>query len=432
MKNNKSLLITAMLIFISWGVFSQKTLYFMDRLPQTVQYNPALMPHENFYLALPGIGNGSAEIMNSGFKLGEFLDFLDKTGDPGYDPEKFIRSIGDYNKTFAEANVNLISFGFKTGKKGYFSFSWSERNFIGIKSPSNGLYLTEKYEKIRNKLPFTINGVDIQLNSFTQMAVTYSRKIGSKLTLGITPKLVYAAGGIQTENISIKASDSGDESVKVSLKGDMHLGLPGPINPFAINSKAEWNTDKSLLADNWFDEYRQNSVFKNAGFAVDLGAGFILNDKWSFSVSLTDIGATHWKNNVYLLTTVDSVTKVRQEQTLKLTIPSKLYVAARYRLSDKWDTGLLFRNLTTGLGPYTSATLSLNGVVGKILTTSVSYTVPGSLGSLGLGFCVRFFPGMDLYVVTDDILSAFSYRNISHMALAAGVNLAIGVKNTNR
>jgi hypothetical protein len=212
----------------------------------------------------------------------------------------------------------------------------------------------------------------------------------------------------------------------------MHLGLPGPINPLAINSKAEWNTDVSLLEENWFDQYRHENIFKNAGFAVDFGAGYILNDKWSFSASLTDIGTTHWKDNGYLLSTVDSVTKIRQDQTLKMTIPSKLFLAARYRLSDKWDTGLLFRNMTTGMGTNTSVTLSANGVVGKILTTSVSYTVPGRMGSLGLGFCLRFLPGMDLYVVTDDILSALSYRNISHLALAAGINVAIGVKNTNR
>jgi len=80
-------------------------------------------------------------------------------------------------------------------------------------------------------------------------------------------------------------------------------------------------------------------------------------------------------------------------------------------------------------GSMPSATVSLNGYVGSALSASVSYTAGYKFNNLGLGVRFRFFPGFDLFMVTDNIIQVFNYKNAHRFSASLGVNFALGIND---
>jgi len=413
-------------------------MYFMDHLPQTLNYNPAFAPEVNYFVSMPVIGNIQAESYNSGFNIGQFMDFSDKLGNSNYNPDEFTNRIGDFNKTFLESRMNLFSTGFRLGQINFFSFSISERNFLEMTVPSNFVYLLDDLDKVSDKMPLNINGTDMRLNTFSQLAVTWTRQFGEKLTIGISPKFIFAMVGLTSDNLNLKVNklvngDYDEENYETKYSGNMLIGLPVAINPEAINDKGEFDPEKSPVSDDWFKDYSHGKIFSgNGSFAFDLGANYQLNEKISFAASLTDIGSTRWKKNGYLLQGADTTFKVIKDRKLNMTIPTKLYFSAKYQFSPRWNTGLMVRNMFSQLDHYTSATLSLNGYIGRMLSTSVSYTAGNTYDNLGLGIRLRFLPQMDFYVVTDNVLAAFNYKGIQNASVALGINMTVGLKKKDK
>ncbi len=414
------------------GLFSseiqaQMTLYYMDRLPQIQQYNPALVPKVKFFLELPVIGNNQVELNNSGFNLGQFLDFSDNLNKANYNPDEFVNSLGDYNKTTGELRKNLLNFGFSLKKNGYFSMGFSVRNGFDITAPSDVVYLLVDNEKIADKMPLAINETNVRMNVFSQLSFTYARTIGTKLSVGITPKLIGALGGIYSEKINTEIRQTAPGEFDAKFDGKVQIGLPVPINPAAIGNNGELDTNEDLLDPDWAKNLSAGSAFQNSTLAVDLGANYQLNESWSFSASLLDIGGSNWKKYAYDISYNGETATVKDLSKLKMKIPSKILVGADYKLSGDWNAGFLFRNVGYESGNFSAATLSLNGYVGRMLSTSVSYTAGHRFDNLGFGLRLRFFPGTDFYLVTDNVLQAFNYKSIQYSRLSFGINLAFGV-----
>ncbi|MDP3916231.1 MAG: DUF5723 family protein [Bacteroidota bacterium] len=424
-----SLLILAFLLNgVTIYTYSQNTMYFMDRLPQQLNFNPALFPNVKFFLNLPGIGGNQIDIYNSGFNYNQFKDFTDNLGTENYNPDEFIKSIGDFNQTNLETRTNLFAMGFRLKDKGYFSISASVRSFLELQAPSNFVYLLDDYEKIADRLPLNIEGANIVFNSFSQVAITYSRVFEKKLTIGISPKLIGALGGIRSDKLSLKVSQTGQYDFETEYSGEAQIGLPVPINPQAIDGNGELNPDEDILPENWLDDLGISSLFQNAGFAFDLGVNYELSKRFSVSASLLDIGTSRWSENGYRSSLINETYKIIKNQSVKIKIPSKIYLGINYKLSPKWNTGLLVKNVMYEIDNKASVTLSMNGYMGRKLSTSVSYTNAYSYHNLGLGIRLRILPGSDLFVVTDNLNQLINYEKAQLASLAFGINLAFGIK----
>jgi hypothetical protein len=160
---------------------------------------------------------------------------------------------------------------------------------------------------------------------------------------------------------------------------------------------------------------------------IDLGAVYQL-DKWTFSASLLNLGSSSFQNNAYTLTGNNDKVLVTEENKIKIGIPVKFYAGVMRQFSPKWNYALLFNNNFYSTGSVASATASLNGYIGSALSASVSYTAGYKYDNLGLGLRFRFLPGTDLFFVTDNILQAFNYKNAYRLTAAAGINIAIGIR----
>jgi len=202
--------------------------------------------------------------------------------------------------------------------------------------------------------------------------------------------------------------------------------LPTEINPDALDGD-ELDLEEGILPDNWEDDLSAGDIFSNASFSLDLGATYEL-EEWMFSASILNLGNSKWKENGYRLTGSNDVIKVKEEK-VKFTVPTRLYLGASRQFSPKWNYAALFNSTFYEGGANASATVSLNGAVGKALSTSVSYTAGYQYNNLGLGLRLRFLPGSDLYFVTDNIIQAFSFKKAQRLTAAVGINLSFGVED---
>ncbi len=68
-----------LVLLLNGGTFyalAQNTMYFMDRLPQQLNFNPALVPQVKFFLNLPVIGGNQIAVYNSGFNYNAVQGFF--------------------------------------------------------------------------------------------------------------------------------------------------------------------------------------------------------------------------------------------------------------------------------------------------------------------------------------------------------------------
>ncbi len=420
-----------LLLFMNLISEAQNTMYFMDRMPQSVMYNPALVPQMKFYIGLPGMSGLNTQIYNSGFTVNQIDEFIDNLDDPNYIPDEFVKSIGENNLFTGELNANLLTFGFKLKEKGFLSFLLTGHCFVINKAPSEIAYLIADLDNLYPEdFPVTVDNIYMNGNAWMSFGVAYSRIINEHLTLGITPRINFNQAGLNTGGLNYRVDyaelEPGETEFVNTYKGEMQVGLPSEINRDAVEN-GELNTEAGLLPENWTDNYTLSRVLKDKSFMVDFGAVYEI-DKWTFSASLLNLGKSNYKTDAYLLNGEGEKVFVHETEKIKIGTPTKLYLGAMRQFSPKWNYALLLNNNFYSTGSVATATVSLNGYVGSALSTSVSYTAGYKYDNLGIGLRLRFLPGTDLYFVTDNIIQAFNYKNAYRITAAAGINISIGVK----
>jgi len=436
----------AVLLLLSFSPKAQNTMYFMERMPQSNTFNPAVIPAMKFHIGLPVLNNLAFEAYNNGFNYGELDNFLDNLGNENYNPDEFINSVEGNNKFLSEARVNLLSIGFKLKEKGYFAFDLTANNIlINEAAPEIAYLLADKDDIPKERFPVIVNNLQITESNFISMGFTYSRVFNEKLTLGIRPVINFNTFGLKTSGINYKitrneiqytgnsyneTTDYNEVDYSKSFTGNVTLGMPVPINPNAINGN-ELDLDEDLFPEEWAEDVSFNDLLKNSSLTLDLGATYQSGD-WTFSASLLNIGTSKWKSNAYQLNGIRNddkeVTYIEEKDKIKVGIPAKLYLGAKRQFSPKWNYALLLNNTFYGTESNASATLSLNGHIGSMLSTSISYTAGYKFNNIGLGLRLRFFPGTDLYFVTDNLLQLFNYKNIYRATASVGINISIGTR----
>lgn len=423
-----------LLFCVSFISEAQNTMYFMDRLPQNIAYNPAIMPKIDFYIGLPGIGGVNTQLYNSGFNYNELEDFANSLDNDNYNPDEFVNKIGEYNLFTGEAAVNLMSFGFKIKDISYLSFGLTMNSLLINKASSEIAYLLADLDDISDEdFPIGIDGISLNGNAYMGFGVTYSRKINEHLTLGITPRINFNMAGIKTTDLSFKVEKEEniidgfvEEEYNETFSGEVFLGLPTEINPDALEND-ELLLDEGLLNEDWTDDYALSRILKDKSLMFDIGATYEI-EKWTFSASIVNIGNSVYKSNGYILNGNNDKIMVKNANKIEIGIPTKLYIGAMRQFSTKWNYALLFNNNFYNSGSVATVTASLNGYIGSALSTSISYMAGYKYDNLGIGLRLRFFPGTDLYFVTDNIIQAFNYKTAYRLTAALGINIAIGVK----
>ncbi len=274
--------------------------YFVEDYKFRHNMNPAYGNEQN-YISLPALGNINVR-MNGNFGLGDVLFDNPRYGIDNY--KKKTTFMNPYlsssdalsgfntgnNRINADVDITILSAGFK-GFGGYNTISLDARTNVGMVLPY------ELFEFARNtgNKTYDIGDVNAHAQSFVQLAFGHSRDINEKLRVGGKVKFLFGVGraDLQMSNLraDLSAEDkwivSGDATANVSMKGFTYIEEEKDYKQ-AEKGKYRYVNDVDV----------DGAGLGGFGLAVDLGGVYKINDDFTVSAALIDLGFIGWSNNM--------------------------------------------------------------------------------------------------------------------------------------
>lgn len=274
--------------------------YFVEDYKFRHNMNPAYGSEQN-YISLPALGNINVR-MNGNFGLGDVLFDNPRYGiDNNKKKTTFMNpylsssdALSGFNKgnnrINADVDITILSAGFK-GFGGYNTISLDARTNVGVVLPY------ELFEFARNtgNKTYDIGDINAHAQSFVQLAFGHSHDINEKLRVGGKVKFLFGVGraDLQMSNLRADLSSedkwtvSGDATANVSLKGFTYIEEE---KDYKQADKGTYRYVNDVDVD--------GAGLGGFGLAVDLGGVYKINDDFTVSAALIDLGFIGWSNNM--------------------------------------------------------------------------------------------------------------------------------------
>lgn len=274
--------------------------YFTDDYKFRHTMNPAFGNDQN-YVSIPALGNFNVSL-HGNFGYQDIL--MDNPMFPQQSGKRLTTFMNPYisasdaldgfstgnNRILGDIGITILSTGFKAWG-GYNTVSLSEKTAFGVSLPY-GLFEFAKNTGNRN---YDIGDINVNAQTYVELALGHSRQIDEKLRVGATLKFLFglARADVQMKNMKAELASSekwivsGNASADVSMKGFMYKSETSDYNDESLGSYEHVN-----------DVDIDGPGLGGFGMAVDLGAVYKLNDDWTFSASLLDLGFINWTNDV--------------------------------------------------------------------------------------------------------------------------------------
>lgn len=293
----------AAIVTTTCGAASAQTFnsaYFTDDFKFRHTLNPAFGNEQN-YFSLPALGNISANI-HGNFGVGDVIFDNPMYGqgstkkkttfmNPYISTSEALKgfSTGN-NRLTGDVDITLLSAGFK-GFGGYNTIE------VGVHSTFGAVLPYELFEFAKNTGNQTYNIGDISANAmaYAEVAFGHSRQLNDHLRIGAKMKLLFGAGRADLKLKNLKADLAQDNQWTVSGEGVANVSLKG----FSyIESEEEYNDPNKGTYNRVDDVDVDGAGLGGFGMAFDLGAVYKINDDWTVSAAVTDLGFINWTNNV--------------------------------------------------------------------------------------------------------------------------------------
>ncbi len=425
------------------------TIYFMNNIPQSNYSNPASLPNCKFYLGVPAMSSFGFNFENGSFSYNDI--FSRRKLNPPYDSlyidkDKMLGALSDNNKLSYDISEQLFAMGFRV-RRNYFTLS------AATKISTNFNYTKDFMTFIlKGNEPFigkTANLSDskLGLNAYTEIALGFSREINKKLTLGVRFKYLIGIVNIYTERSNILlTTDAGNYTLTAS-------------SDFLIYSSSPFDSLQSI--DKQIKKLKPSNINDNTGYAFDFGGEYRLNKRWTFGLSIIDLGSINWKSNVKEYRSknpnkqfvfngidineafpggkLDSTVFNNLIDSLKETVgideyngtsyraplKTKLFTSVAFSLSPNDRFGLLMRNDFANKSVNTLISVSYNRNIGKWFAITLSNTfVSGNIFNPGAGFNLNI-GFMQFYMIGDHFSSLYA-ADMKNFGMHFGMNILFG------
>ena len=271
------------------------SLYFMQTIPQISQMNPAFQPRANGYVALPV--NFNVDVRTD-FAMKDILQkrgngwytFLEKQ----YDYEKLWRSIGENTTALfnAGADVDILGFGFRAGKS-YLSFGFSEHVSTDNAFPTDIFKMTETGFPPQ-ETSYEFSNLHSQTIAYKQLRIGISTKINDRLTIGVNVKPLSGQMAAVSK-IDKMVLYTSQYQWSFDVKGDVYSSAPIDMTTDETGKISELKY-RDLDGKDYLHDYAFN--FNNPGIAFDLGASYQINERFTISASLNNLGFISWSKDL--------------------------------------------------------------------------------------------------------------------------------------
>lgn len=436
---NILLIFTVLLSFtVSIKAQDPLSLYYLENVPQTMSINPAMVPRANAFVGVPGINSiytGVNTDMFGSDLIQEYNGQHITLTHSGYDYDPFYNNIGKAANISAYHTIAPLVFGF-SGKKGYFTFAWTEKINESLAIPKDFFSIIDKGLPNGSELDFSPLSVNAQY--YRELSFGYSYKFMSKLRVGIHAKLLQGLVAMKTDFDKFDINTGVDEW-DFDMDGTVYMSAPITVSydengiP-SIDSMPEGDMktliDKGLLN------------FSNPGFAIDFGAVYEHNEAWSFSAAINDLGFIRWGGDLNSFTAdgkfkfdglnidasnIDSIGNATDEiidslkNAVNLThgnkgfstgLGPKLYIGAKYNVNHYFSLGALSRTVFAKNDFRQEFNVSANINLYHLLSTSINYTFAlNGANTIGLGLALRGGP-FQFYIAMDYLPYTF-YKDLT-------------------
>ncbi len=439
----KKLLLTLVLAFYGVHGFAQGlTLYNMDFVPQSMRSNSAQIQQSNFHFSIiPLLPNLDVSYVNNGFVL---ADILEGGGSTNATPNKMLAAIGDKNFISTKLNLDFLSFGFKL-KSHYFSFNVSERIDFTFDYTKNFMTLLAKGTAAPDFIgkELSISGTGFRFNHFREYAIGYTQQTNDKLSLGGRFKVLQGMSHVSNFRTDI-SSKTDNDWMGLTVESTVDVRMAGL--PFLTDSATD------------FDAVSYASNFGNIGFALDLGGKYKINEKWSTTLNINNLGWISWKTDAkrfynnkaelnwegldleelldsdsdYAQDLSDSITDIfglqKKEIDFITPLTADIYIGGEYKLNSDFIAAAILNAKVFQGGVHPSLTLSGQTNLGKLVQLIGSYSIVNrSYTNIGAGAALNAGP-IQIYSVSDNLLGWSKADYAKNLNVQFGMNILIGYK----
>lgn len=423
--------------------------YFTDGYLYRYQLNPAIGNEQN-YVGMPALGNidftmgGNLSLSDVIYNVdGRTTTFLN----PGLTSAEVLSNFGDNNKTSVDFRINLLSAGFKAWG-GYNTVSLGVRGNVSASLPKSIFSLLK--EGVENK-SYDISDLRANASAWAELALGHSRQLTDQWRVGATLKILVG-GASADARLNNARLTLGQDAWTITTNADLRTN----INGYKYKTKIDKNTGNPYVSglDGSF------GGLNGFGLGLDLGAVYRLNDDWTFSASLLDIGFISW-GDTQLATTDGDRTFNSDLYTFNVDddAPNNFSdewdrmgdgLKTLYQLTDKGSDGgratslrttlnlaaeytfPLYRNLTFGLmnttrmaGPWTSTTFRLSANVAPCKVFSAGVNMAAGTEGVAFGWIVNVHPtGFNLFLGMDRTLGKLAKQGVP---VGNGASLSLGI-----
>lgn len=430
--------------FISVKAQNPLSLYYLENIPQTSTINPAKTPRANAFFGVP-VANSVYLRMNTDLfgpdliqnSNGRYFTLLDSE----FDYNLIYNRIGNEIDFSSNQSVSPLFMGF-SGKKGYFTFAWTEKFTETINLPKDLLSaFPDRGFPVNTTIDFS--SLALKAQYYRELSFGYSYNFMDKLRIGVHAKLLQGLAAIKTDietmNIDLSYIDENNTHMKYDFEMDGNVYISGPIS---FETFDNGSISKPVMPSMDMGSIMNSFVFnfKNPGIAFDLGANYEYNDAWTFSGSVNDLGFINWNGDLSTINLssefsfeglkiegldpensndavaglVDSIKEKSNTNLKHLSFSSglgpKVYLGAQYNVNHYFSAGGLSRTMFIKNNFTQEFNLSANLNLYRVLTTTLNYTLSTKgTSTIGFGFALRGGP-LQMYLLADYI--PVTYRSL--------------------
>lgn len=426
----------------------------MQGIPQSHYSNPGIQPLPGFYLGIPGVSSIYFGFNHSGFSPQDLIKRNPVTDKLYIDDQSMLNKLNKRNFLSLDYQHEILAFGFRS-KKDYFSFNITEkvgarmgysRDLMRLLVDGNDYFLQQGIAQGED-VPANLDGLTLDAIHYREFGFGYSRQWTDQLSAGVRAKALQGMGNVdfRRSNLSLITQPNNYELL---LQANMLINTSLPIALQPIDSLG--NADFELEEEDLINYITSTS---NMGFALDLGAHYKINDKFSVALSITDLGFINWKRDVENFgmkgefefqgidfndlfgsdndnqfdQVLDSIQEIFDiEETMlayRSLMPAKLFVSASFAPTRMHRFAVLGRAEYFAQTLHPSFGLSYNFQPLSWFGTSLSYSVINmNYNNVGFGFHLNLGP-LQFYTVVDNFFGALRPHTVQTATVHFGLNI---------
>ena len=319
----KSLLVALLVLAATGSVFSQefRTGYFLENYTYAYRLNAAApIEGDSYFFGAIGLGNISAEA-HSNLALTSFLSPLKNAdgstslvfplGSLDFTLEQALAGFSSNNEILANANINILTFGHQTDiSRWSVELNARANAYAGMPIDIFSALKTAQLNGLKDwHDTYSFAGLHINADSYVELAIGYSRKVGDLLTVGGRLKGLVGAGYAALD-MDASISPGQVKDVKANLDASIGVSSPVPISLPSSQQGSKKYIDFTGYED--FSQVRFADFFGSQkgpagwGLGVDVGLTFEPLDGLYITAAANDLGFINWKGNVGAAWHIDS------------------------------------------------------------------------------------------------------------------------------